>query len=336
MSKLAILTPGEDFTQAWIDVCRDWNLDYEIIDVNHSDFFEKVKVKDIVLWHYSHNNRFDMEFASSILSVLETMNIKVFPKFEDRFHFDNKVIQKYLFDALQVKTPQTNVFFNEISIGQNEIKFPVVVKLKGGAGSENTWIASSRNQLKTVVRKMFGKGIRRYSIKRRMKLDMARSNGFLEKLKNICKAVFRVFLLDSNSSYIGRERGYVYLQEFISDLDSDIRIIVVGERAFGLKRFVRDGDFRASGSGKFESNVSKLPINCVELAFDFLKKNNGYCCAFDFIKSGNEYLLLEISYGFKLQAYLNCTGYYSNDLIYHEEFFNPCHWIIKDYCLHEE
>lgn len=335
MSRLAILTPGEDFTQAWINTCIELSLDYEIIDVNDNDFFEKVKVKDCVFWHYSHNNRFQMEFASSILSILETLNIRVFPKFEDRFHFDNKVIQKYLFDAHQIHTPKTMVLYNSISTLQNEIEFPVVVKLKGGAGSENTWIVSSRNQLKNVVRKMFGKGIRRYSIKRRMKLDIVRSNGYVEKLRNMFKAVFRVFLLDSSSTYTGRERGYVYLQEFISDLDCDIRIIIVGERAFGLKRFVRDGDFRASGSGMFEADVSKLPIECVKLAFDFVRKNNGYCCAFDFIISDNEYMLLEVSYGFKLQAYLSCTGYYSGDLIYHEETFNPCFWMINDYCLDE-
>ena len=37
----------------------------------------------------------------------------------------------------------------------------------------------------------------------------------------------------------GREKGYVYFQEFIPDNAFDIRIIVCGKRAFGIKRLER-------------------------------------------------------------------------------------------------
>jgi glutathione synthase/RimK-type ligase-like ATP-grasp enzyme len=48
------------------------------------------------------------------------------------------------------------------------------------------------------------------------------------------------------------EKNYVYFQDFIPQNDFDIRIIVIGKRAFAIKRMVRKGDFRASGSGNIK------------------------------------------------------------------------------------
>ena len=45
-------------------------------------------------------------------------------------------------------------------------------------------------------------------------------------------------------------KDYVYFQKFLPNNKYDIRIVVIGDRAFGFIRYNRENDFRASGSGK--------------------------------------------------------------------------------------
>lgn len=62
------------------------------------------------------------------------------------------------------------------------------------------------------------------------------------------------------------EKGYVYFQDFIPGLDSGIRIQVIQNKIFGLKRFVRDNDFRASSSEDFiEFNPNSFDKKNIEM-----------------------------------------------------------------------
>ena len=70
-------------------------------------------------------------------------------------------------------------------------------------------------------------------------------------IKDILKGIIRLGYKPKFSKIQGKEREYVYFQEFLPGNNFDIRIIVIGDKAFGLKRMVRKGDFRASGSGEF-------------------------------------------------------------------------------------
>jgi glutathione synthase/RimK-type ligase-like ATP-grasp enzyme len=45
-------------------------------------------------------------------------------------------------------------------------------------------------------------------------------------------------------------RGKFVVQDFVPGLDHDWKVLVYGEKLYVLRRGVRDGDFRASGSGK--------------------------------------------------------------------------------------
>ena len=63
------------------------------------------------------------------------------------------------------------------------------------------------------------------------------------------KGLFVLVYTTEYARVTGNEKGYIYFQEFIPDNDFDIRVIVIGDKAFAIKRMVRENDFRASGSG---------------------------------------------------------------------------------------
>jgi hypothetical protein len=109
----------------------------------------------------------------------------------------------------------------------------------------------------------------------------------------------------------------------------DIRICVVGNKAFGLKRLIRKNDFRASGSGNIIYKKQEIDERCVQIAFNINEKIKAQSIAFDFVfDANNNPLIVEISYGFVVKVYDPCEGYWDKDLNWHEEAFNPYGWMV--------
>ena len=63
----------------------------------------------------------------------------VFPNFNTAWHFDDKVGQKYLLEAIDAPLVPSYVFYSkEMALKWLEqTQFPKVFKLRGGAGSAN-------------------------------------------------------------------------------------------------------------------------------------------------------------------------------------------------------
>ena len=94
---------------------------------------------------------------------------------------------------------------------------------------------------------------------------------------------------------------------------------------------VRAGDFKASGSGDMKFEKSEFDERCVQMAFDTSEKLKTQCLAYDFIFDGyNNPLIVEVSYGFAVDAYDACPGYWDENLAWHEGKFIPQEWMIED------
>jgi hypothetical protein len=120
-------------------------------------------------------------------------------------------------------------------------------------------------------------------------------------------------------SYFYIQKNYAYFQEFIPNNKYDIRITTIGNRAFGFVRHNRDNDFRASGSGKIDYDLKKIPLECVKIAHEISQKNNFQSMAYDFLidKNGKP-LINEVSYCYVNIAVHNCPGHWDRDLNWHE------------------
>src|SRR5690606_1248749 len=105
----------------------------------------------------------------------------------------------------------------------------------------------------------------------------------------------------------GREKRYVYFQEFMAGNDYDLRVVVVGGRAFAIKRSVRAGDFRASGSGILHYGETEIDTNCIKIAFSVNEKLGAQSVAYDFVYDEDRNpLIVEVSYGFSVAPYDIC------------------------------
>jgi len=109
--------------------------------------------------------------------------------------------------------------------------------------------------------------------------------------------------------------------------------VVVGDRAFAIKRMVRKDDFRASGSGMILYEKKHFSESTVGLAFEMAEKLNTQSAAFDFVYAGNRIYVLEVSFGFIKEVYDPCTGYWDRDLEWHEGKFDPYGWMVDNLIL---
>ena len=108
-------------------------------------------------------------------------------------------------------------------------------------------------------------------------------------------------------------------------------MVVIGNRAYALKRMVREGDFRASGSGNMSFDKEEFDERCIKIALDTNKKLKAQCLAYDFVFDANHNpLIVEISFGFAVEAYDSCPGYWDEKLNWFEGKFVPQNWMIED------
>ncbi len=320
------------FQYRWVDYCKEKNIPYKLVDVYSSDIIKELKDCKALMWHHYHADARDIIMAKSLLFSLEQSNFKVFPDFNTAWHFDDKIGQKYLLEQLQVDLVKTWVFYDFKSATEwiKATTFPKVFKLRGGAGSQNVQLVRSHSQAQKLVKKAFGKGFPAYdgfgSLKERFrKWRLSKTNFF-----DVLKGVARLFNPPHYAKVIGNEMNYLYFQEFVPNNDSDIRIIVIDDKAFGIKRMNRENDFRASGSGFILYEKQYIDEVFVKEAFTIHKKIKAQCIAYDFIYGEDKKpLLIEISYGFANKGYNDCVGYWDEDLNWYEGKFNPYGWMVE-------
>lgn len=320
------------FSERWIKYCEAHDIRYKLVNCYDNDIINQLSDCDALMWHFNHKNHKACKFAKQLLTSVQSSGKKVFPDFNTMWHFDDKVGQKYLLEALGAPLAPTYVFYNnkEANEWAQKTDYPKVFKLRNGAGSENVQLVKSKRRAYRLIRKAFGKGFKKYEgwrnlMERYRKYRLGKSTFW-----DVIKGVIRLIHTTQYAKVAGREIGYVYFQDFIPENYYDIRVIVIGDKAFAIKRMVRKNDFRASGSGSIHYEKSHFDDNTIHLAFSLSDKLGSQCMAYDFVFLNGNPLLVEISYGFAKEGYDDCPGYWQKDLTWHEEKFNPYGWMIED------
>lgn len=330
---LAIHAKKNSFSEPWIKYCQENGIPFKVVNCFENNIIQQLAGCDALFWHHSHADYKDILLAKPLLFSLEQAGFKVFPDFNTNWHFDNKLAQKYLLEAIEAPLVKSYVFYSEIEALSwlKKVTYPKVFKLKGGAGAQNVKLAKNEKQATRFVTKSFGKGWPAFDKTSYFK-DMISKFSRDKKLVLLAKACGRLLIPIKNIKYMPIEKGYVYFQEFIPNNDCDIRVIIIGHRAFAIKRMVREKDFRASGSGNIIYDKEEIDLRCLKIAFKISRKLGAQCLAYDFVfDNTNEPLIVEVSYGFSMAGYRDCPGYWDESLHWYQENFNPYGWMIEDF-----
>jgi glutathione synthase/RimK-type ligase-like ATP-grasp enzyme len=334
--KLAIHPHKNGFSDRWIQYCEEKGIAYKIVSCYDSDIIQQLDDCDALMWNWNQNDFRAALMARQLTISLELRGKKMFPNFESSWHHDDKVGQKYLLEAIDAPLVKTHVFYvkEEAEKWLDTTSFPKVWKLRGGAGSINVKLVRSRADAQGYVNKAFGKGFPQIDGWGRLKDKfwiLKRDKNFAA-VKGIFKGIARLFIPTELAKFSQREKGYLYFQDFAPNNDHDTRLIVIGNRCVGVRRYVRENDFRASGSGIKAYDPELFDKRCIKIAFDIAKKLGTQSIGFDFIWDGDEPKIVEISYTYIIGPfYDDCPGYWDSDLQWHPDKVNLQYYQMDDF-----
>jgi hypothetical protein len=198
----------------------------------------------------------------------------------------------------------------------------------------NVRLVPDRATGERLVRRMFGRGLLSQP-----PLEVASRTWTRVRRSGANAAPFRIRLRRVLGRWLemirhpARERNYALFQEFVAGNDHDLRVTVIGERAFVFRRDVRPDDFRASGSGRLRHlREPELPRDAMEVALHLSHKLGFQCMAYDFVRVPNSGhpVLLEMSYVFVAQCVHDCYGYMERGSVWREGHFWPQDAILDD------
>lgn len=331
--KIAIHNRENSFSERWIQFCNEKSIDYKIVNAFDSNIVQQIEDCDAFLWHHHHSHSKDVITAKRILFALEHAGIKVFPNYKTGWHFDDKVAQKYLLEAVGAPLVPSYVFYDKKSAisWSKQTNYPKVFKLKGGAGAANVKLVKNQLEAVKLINKAFSRGFKQFDRIEYLKDSISKFRNKQDSSLILARGFARLFIGTEFSNKHQSESQYVYFQEFLPNNTFDIRVIVINNKAFAIKRLVRDNDFRASGSGKVIYDHKEIDKRILEIAFSVNKEIQSQCTAFDFVYDiQGQPLIVEISYGFAVTPYDKCDGYWDDHLKWYSEKFNPQEWIIEN------
>lgn len=333
-TRLAIHDRAGSFSDRWRAYCESQHISHTLVNCNDTNIVQQLAAMNGLLWHWDHMIPADVLAARHILMAAEAMGLAVFPSASTCWSFDDKVAQKYLLEAVNAPLVTTYVFYRLDDALQwiDNASFPKVFKLRRGAGSANVSLVRDRQQGVALAKRAFSSGFRpvpeywqdagkRYRTARRQR-------DFFAALKRLPSTLNNIRQLNR---MIGRERGYIYFQDFVPDNKFDTRVTVIGNRAFAYIRNVRPGDFRASGSGDIDYDPRKINLQCVRAAFETAHKIGSQSMALDFVLTPDQRpMIVEVSYCYVPEFVQQCAGHWDRQLNWHEGHMWPEEAILED------
>jgi glutathione synthase/RimK-type ligase-like ATP-grasp enzyme len=328
--------PGS-YSDRWIKYCTEKGISFRRVNCLATDVVPQCEGLDAVLWHWSHGDPASLLVARQIIAALESMGLVVFPNVATCWHFDDKVAQKYLLEAIGAPLIPTWVFTNLKDALQwvEQASWPKVFKLRCGAGSKNVRLVRSRSEAQAFCRRAFGRGfpaMPTYFSDIGTRLQRVQARGQL--LRKIARLPWLFLQHLTLKARLPAQRGYIYFQEFVPGNDHDTRVTVIGERAFAFCRANRPGDFRASGSGTLRYAPEAVDPRCIRIAFAVTQRLQAQSLAFDFLLGPQgEPRIAEISYCYMPEAVHDCPGYSTPAGDWRPGHLWPEHAIITDLLL---
>jgi glutathione synthase/RimK-type ligase-like ATP-grasp enzyme len=319
------------FTRRYQTILEHNSIACDVIDSDTPNFPASLGDFCAFIYRMSHEYN-DAERAMTLLDLVERhCQAKVFPNSVTRWSFDDKIRQAYLFVAHDVPHVPTRVFWEKLHAmawASDEAEYPVVFKLKGGAGSTNVVLVRSARAARRLIRKMFWRGIRSGAVPGG---TFWRDFSLKAQIRHRGGRLVRSWRGGGVRPYDAVHKNYALFQVFCRNNTFDTRVTVIGGRAFAFRRFTRENDFRSSGSGRIDWDAAAIDLECVQLALETSKRLGFQSMAYDFLyDKDSKPVVCECCYTYNDHAVFQCAGYWDEQLQWREGHYWPQYWQLVD------
>jgi glutathione synthase/RimK-type ligase-like ATP-grasp enzyme len=231
--RVGIVKDFENYPR-WTKYCRFLeknSFPYTFYDIHAHDWIENAQKYDVVVGIVSNQLNHLKEIQEKYYFLETFLGKKCFPSAAHVFLYENKSLEAYIskfYDIPFAKTYISHSPKDALALAAN-LHYPLVSKINYSSGSVGIELVRTPKQARRIIEQAFSRNGRKVHV-----------------------AYFR-------------QKNYVYFQEFIPNDGYDIRVILVGNWAFGYYRKVLRGDFRASGMDKVEKRA--LPEEAIRTAW---------------------------------------------------------------------
>jgi glutathione synthase/RimK-type ligase-like ATP-grasp enzyme len=236
------------------------SIDYEIFEIHKSNWMQEARQFNLVIFRPDISPWALHEARSKIYVMEKEFGIKCFPSYREIWNYEDKIRLNYLYNIHQIAHVPTFISHSKLDCLDyiNNCTYPIVSKINTGSASKGVHLIENKKNAKKLVDKVFAEGLSTYW------------PGYNQK-------------------------NYVYFQPLIDHEGYDLRIIVIGDKAFGYYKMVPKDDFKASGGMYIRK--SALPKEAIEIAYRIKNNFNATFLAVDFLveKKGGNFLVLETS-----------------------------------------
>lgn len=314
---------NESYSTKWAEALEQRGVHVRWVNLLAGDALNQVAGCDGVMCRWMHNPHHKQSLKCVLYVIEQYLGLPVFPDTSTCWHYDEKISQYYLLQAVHAPTPEIWLFWDrKAALEWSETApYPVVFKLSSGASALGVLKVRNKKEARKLIQTTFERGLFPMTLYRQPGLA-----GFLRRMAPIgrrfkdgidyiCSGRFPPL----TSRWWKPEYGYAYFQEFLPDNPYDTRVTVIGDRAFAMRRINRPNDFRASGSGDFHVEPELIDPECLRIAFDLSNRGQFTSMSYDFLYDQKRQVLVsEISYNQMDQALFKCPGHWDSDLNWHE------------------
>lgn len=261
------------------------NFDIEYIsitDIMHIEFN-----KSDVLIYTSFNHPEIRQYLKDVLYYVKDKCL-LLPKYEILLAHENKGFQELIRKEIGISRLSGEYVFD---IEDMTSSIPFVLKTPDGSGSSGVHLIKKAEDLQNIKNKTLKTNSKR-------------------KLKNIIRSKQLTEEQFSRYLYAYKKFKRYIAQPFLDNLTCDYRVLAIEDRFYAMRRDVKKGDFRASGSKKF--HYHDVPLEVLSYAKEVSSKIDNPYLSIDLAFKDNAPYLIEFQgTNFGSSVIRNSKGYYS-------------------------
>lgn len=279
---------------------------YNVENYEYQEIINKnIEIKDSIVF-YSFSQRENVRaYIKDIIHHLSNYNNLIVPSYDFLLCHENKGYQELLKKRLGITSLDCIYFSDKDEIDKTKINFPVVLKKIDGSNGKNVYLVNDQEELNKKLKYFeHTANLKKFDLFRRKYLRKKKSYKEYPNYSN--KRDYEEY-----KDYIIQRDNFV-LQEFIPNLEYDFRVLVIHDKYFVTRRFVKEGDFRASGAKKFDFSF-EVDLSLLNYSKEIYNKFDTPFLSMDICKSGDKYYLIEYqAIHFGLNVVVKSNGYYLN------------------------
>lgn len=110
--KIGIHQTKGSFSDRWVACCEAKKIAWKPVDCYRSNIVQQLSGCDALMWHFHHASPKDCLFAKQSLYSVKASGKQAFPDFNTAWHFEDKIGQKYLLEAIGASLVSSYVFYS--------------------------------------------------------------------------------------------------------------------------------------------------------------------------------------------------------------------------------